>query len=314
MTLVVSPSRLPSKTALKVKATQRNKPMQLNKYLDKFFTYLEVERNYSSHTTLNYRIDLEEFAGFLGKIPVEAVAYPDLRRFLAQLKNRNLKPRTVSRKLSSLRSFFKFLQREGVIKSNPAKLLVTPKLDKPLPHFMSEEEAVQLIEAPQSGKINSSRDKAILEILYSTGIRVSELVGLNVDDVDFIGNIIKVRGKGKKERMAPIGDQALSALKEYMDDRRVDNKFIFVNKGGTRLSDRSVRDIINKYILEQAMAQHVTPHMFRHSFATHLLNHGADLRSVQELLGHVNLSTTQIYTHLTTEKLKKVYDQSHPHA
>jgi len=286
--------------------------MQLN--LNKFFTYLEIEKNYSSHTILNYRIDLEEFAKFIDKTPIEAIEYPDLRRFLAQLKGRNLKPRSLARKLSSLRSFLKFLQREGVIKTNPAKLLVTPKLDKPLPHFMSEEESVQLIEAPQSGKINSLRDKAIFEVLYSTGIRVSELVGLNVDDVDFFGNIIKVMGKGKKERMVPIGDQALKILKEYLDSRKIDNKFIFVNKGGTRLGDRSVRNIINKYILEQAMSQHVTPHMFRHSFATHLLDHGADLRSVQELLGHVNLSTTQIYTHLTTEKLKKVYDQSHPRA
>jgi tyrosine recombinase XerC len=284
------------------------------KYLEKFITYLEVERNYSSHTTLNYRIDLEEFFKFLGPASIETVGYPDLRRFLAQLKGRNLKPRTVSRKLSSLRSFFKFLQREKVIQSNPAKLLVTPKLDKPLPHFMSEEETIQLIESPKSGKINSPRDRAIFEILYSTGIRVSELVGLKVDDVDFIGNIIKVMGKGKKERMVPIGDQALDALKGYMDNRKVESKSVFLNKNGTRLSDRSVRNIINKYILEQAMAQHVTPHMFRHSFATHLLNHGADLRSVQELLGHVNLSTTQIYTHLTTEKLKKVYDQSHPRA
>ena len=284
------------------------------RYLDKFFTYLEVEKNYSSHTTLNYRIDLEEFARFLGGMTVETVAYPDLRRFLAQLKGRNLKPRSLARKLSSLRSFFKFLQREKIIQSNPAKLLVTPKLDKPLPHFMSEEEVVQLIESPKSSKRNSPRDKAIFEILYSTGIRVSELVGLNVDDVDFIGNIIKVMGKGKKERIVPIGNHALNALKEYMDGRKVDNKFIFVNKNGTRLGDRSVRNIINKYILEQAMSQHVTPHMFRHSFATHLLNHGADLRSVQELLGHVNLSTTQIYTHLTTEKLKRVYDQAHPRA
>ncbi len=284
------------------------------KYLDKFFTYLDIEKNYSTHTALNYRIDLEEFAAFLGENSVTAVEYPDLRRFLAQLKGRNLKPRTLARKLSSLRSFFKYLQREDVIQSNPAKLLVTPKLDKPLPHFMSEEETVQLIEAPRKGKFNSLRDKAIFEILYSTGIRVSELVGLNVDDVDFIGNIIKVLGKGKKERIVPIGDQALNVLKAYVDQRKVNNKFIFVNKGGTRLSDRSVRNIINKYILEQSMAQHVTPHMFRHSFATHLLNHGADLRSVQELLGHVNLSTTQIYTHLTTEKLKKVYDQAHPRA
>jgi integrase/recombinase XerC len=301
-------------------------------YLNKFLTYLEVEKNYSPHTTLNYRIDLEEFAGFLGKISIEAVEYPDLRRFLAQLKGRNLKPRTVSRKLSSLRSFFKFLQREKVIQSNPAKLMMTPKLDKPLPHFMSEEEAVQLIESPKSGKTNSPRDKAIFEILYSTGIRVSELVGLNVEDVDFISNIVKVMGKGKKERLVPIGDQALNVLKKYMDSRenspakvnknspplvggvRGGGNFVFANKSGTRLSDRSVRNIINKYILEQAMSQHVTPHMFRHSFATHLLNHGADLRSVQELLGHVNLSTTQIYTHLTTEKIKKVYDQSHPRA
>jgi len=284
------------------------------KYLDKFFTYLEVEKNYSSHTALNYRIDLEEFAKFLGAASVETVGYPDLRRFLAQLKGRNLKPRTLARKLSSLRSFFKFLQREKIIQTNPAKLLVTPKLDKPLPHFMSEEEAVQIIEAPKTGKINSPRDKAIFEILYSTGIRVSELVGLDVEDVDFIGNIIKVMGKGKKERLVPIGDQALDVLKEYLDHRKAEHKFVFANKNGTRLTDRSVRNIINKYILEQAMAQHVTPHMFRHSFATHLLNHGADLRSVQELLGHVNLSTTQIYTHLTTDKLKKVYDQSHPRA
>ena len=288
--------------------------MQLNKLFDQFFTYLEVEKNYSSHTTLNYRIDLEEFAKFLDKTPIEAVEYSDLRRFLAQLKGRNLKPRTLARKLSSLRSFFKYLQRDKIIQANPAKLLVTPKLDKPLPHFMSEEEAVQIIEAPKIGKINSPRDKAILETLYSTGIRVSELVGINVDDVDFIGNIIKVMGKGKKERMVPVGDKALSALKEYLDGRKVDNKFVFVNKNGTRLGSRSVRNVINKYILEQAMSQHVTPHMFRHSFATHLLNHGADLRSVQELLGHVNLSTTQIYTHLTTDKIKKVYDQSHPRA
>jgi len=287
---------------------------EINQYLDKFFTYLEVEKNYSSHTTLNYRIDLEEFAKFLDKTTVEKVEYQDLRRFLAQLKTRNLKPRTLARKLSSLRSFLKFLQREKILKSNPAKLLVTPKLDKPLPHFMSEEETVQLIESPKFGKINSLRDKAIFEILYSTGIRVSELVGLNVDDVDFFGNIIKVMGKGKKERIVPIGEQALTALKNYLDSRKIDNKFVFVNRGGTRLGDRSVRNIINKYILEQAMSQHVTPHMFRHSFATHLLNHGADLRSVQELLGHVNLSTTQIYTHLTTDKLKKVYDQAHPRA
>jgi len=286
----------------------------MNQYLNKFFTYLEIEKNYSAHTILNYRIDLEEFAKFLENTKVESVEYSDLRRFLAQLKGRNLKPRSLARKLSSLRSFFKFLQRDKVIKTNPAKLLVTPKLDKPLPHFMSEEETVQLIESPKFGKTNSPRDKAIFEILYSTGIRVSELVGLKVEDVDFFGNIIKVLGKGKKERIVPIGEQALSVLKEYLDQRKVDSQYVFGGRHDQHLTDRSVRNIINKYILEQAMAQHVTPHMFRHSFATHLLNHGADLRSVQELLGHVNLSTTQIYTHLTTDKLKKVYDKAHPRA
>jgi len=288
--------------------------MKATNHLHKFLIFLEIEKNYSSHTVLNYRLDLEEFGKFLDAKSIGSVEYSDLRRFLAQLKGRNLKPRSLARKLSALRSFFKFLQREKVIKSNPAKLLVTPKLDKPLPHFMSEEETVKLIEAPQAGKVGTLRNKAIFELLYSTGMRVSELVGLNVDDVDFFGNIIKVMGKGKKERMVPVGETALKALKDYLDSRKVEHSFVFANKNGTRLSDRSVRNIINKYILEQALSQHVTPHMFRHSFATHLLNHGADLRSVQELLGHVNLSTTQIYTHLTTDKLKKVYDQAHPRA
>ncbi|MBI4309600.1 MAG: tyrosine recombinase XerC [Candidatus Omnitrophica bacterium] len=278
-------------------------------HIQKFLSYLEIEKNYSHHTLLNYRLDLEEFARFLGEEPVESVVYPTLRRFLAQIRGQDLKPRSVARKLSSLRSFLKYLQREGVIKNNPAALLMTPKLDKPLPHFLSEEEAAQIIEAP-----SSLRDKAIFETLYSTGIRVSELVGLDVDHVDFFSNIVRVMGKGKKERLVPIGDKALESMKQYIDARAHQSRALFLNKSGGRLSDRGVRNIINKYILREAMARHVTPHMFRHSFATHLLNRGADLRSVQELLGHVNLSTTQIYTHLTTDKLKSVYDKAHPRA
>ncbi len=171
-----------------------------------------------------------------------------------------------------------------------------------------------MIEAPKGDKIAQMRDKAIFETLYSTGMRVSELVSLNCDSVDMIGNIVRVQGKGRKERLIPIGDRAIEAIKLYLDHRKTQADAIFLNKGATRLSDRSVRNIINKYILQEAMNQHVTPHMFRHSFATHLLNRGADLRSVQELLGHVNLSTTQIYTHLTTEKLKAVYNKAHPRA
>jgi len=286
----------------------------MNKYIEKFLSYLEIEKNYSPHTLLNYRLDLQEFAKFLGSDPVESIQYSTLRRFLAQMRERNLKPRSVARKLSSLRSFFKYLQREKVIKSNPAALLVTPKLDKPLPHFLSEAEAVQLIEAPKSDKISDQRDRAIFEALYSTGMRVSELVGLDVEDVDFISNIVRVMGKGRKERIIPIGDTALESMKDYVDHRPHESKAMFLNRSGTRLSDRSVRNIINKFILKESVRQHVTPHMFRHSFATHLLNRGADLRSVQELLGHVNLSTTQIYTHLTTDKLKNVYDKAHPRA
>ncbi len=286
----------------------------MNKHLIKFLSNLEIEKNYSDHTILNYRLDLAEFFKFLGDVPLEQVGYPDLRRFLAQLRTHNLKPRSVARKLSSLRSFFKFLQRENIITANPAKLLLTPKLDKPLPHFLSEAEAVEIIESPKDGKRASLRDKAIFETLYSTGIRVSELVGLNVGDVDFISNIARVRGKGKKERLVPIGNKALESLKLYLEERKVQGDVIFLNKNGTRIGTRSICNIINKYVLQEAMAQHVTPHMFRHSFATHLLNNGADLRSVQELLGHVNLSTTQIYTHLTTDKLKSVYDKAHPRA
>ncbi len=282
--------------------------------IGKYLTYLEIEKNYSSHTILNYRLDLQEFAKFAGDIPVQNIEYTLLRRFLAHMRDLHLKPRSVARKLSSLRSFFKYLQREKIIAKNPAALLVTPKLDKPLPHFLSEEEATQLIEAPKTDKMSDSRDKAIFEVLYSTGIRVSELVGLDVDDVDFISNIARVMGKGKKERIVPIGDTALEVLKKYIDTRVHTSSAMFLNKSGGRLSDRSVRNIINKFILKEAMRQHVTPHMFRHSFATHLLNRGADLRSVQELLGHVNLSTTQIYTHLTTDKLKSVYDKAHPRA
>jgi tyrosine recombinase XerC len=282
--------------------------------IPKFLSYLEIEKNYSPHTILNYKIDLEEFFDFLGSIKFNDVDYPALRRYLAQIRQKNLKPRTVARKLSCLRSFFKYMQREGIVDKNPAVLLVTPKLDKPLPHFLTEEEAVRLIESPNTDKLAELRDRAIFETLYSTGIRVSELVGMNVESVDGIGNVIRVMGKGRKERIVPIGEKAVDAIHRYCESRKIRTSALFLNKSGKRLTDRSVRNIINKYIQRESGKQHVSPHMFRHSFATHLLNHGADLRSVQELLGHVNLSTTQIYTHLTTEKLKNVYDKAHPRA
>jgi integrase/recombinase XerC len=286
----------------------------MNSYLTSFLSYLENEKNYSDHTLVNYRLDLEGFFQFLGHDNVTAVDYVSLRRFLAELKLKQLNARSVSRKLSVLRSFFRYLQREGVVARNPAVLVMTPKLDKTLPHFMTEPETVKLIDAPGEDGPCALRDRAVFETLYSSGIRVSELVGLSISDVDLIGNMIKVFGKGRKERVVPIGDKACEAIKAYLDSRTADHEAVFLNNRGGRLTARSVRNIINKHIQRISLQKKVHPHMFRHSFATHMLDHGADLRSVQELLGHVNLSTTQIYTHLTTEKIRSVYDKAHPRA
>jgi len=286
----------------------------MNRYLDKFLSYLEIEKNYSPHTITNYKIDLEEFLNFVEGAAMEKVDHFLLRKFLACLRAKEFRPRTVSRKLSAIRSFFKFLNREGLIQNNPAILLMSPKLDKPLPKFLTEKEMAAFIELPDLKKELGRRDRAILETLYTSGMRVSELVGLNVEDIDFIGNITKVLGKGRKERLVPVGNKAIDAIKEYVDYRPRKAKALFLNKNGKRLTDRGVRVIISKYIQVVSVHQNISPHIFRHSFATHLLNRGADLRSVQELLGHASLSTTQIYTHVTTDRLKKVYDQAHPRA
>lgn len=286
----------------------------MNRYLEKFLSYLEIEKNYSPHTLLNYKIDIEEFFDFIDSLPIERVEYLHLRKFLAVLRSKQQKSRTLARKTSTLRSFFKFLQREKYIKRNPALLLTTPKLDKKLPKFLTESETIKLVEAPIMTRVSGRRDRAILETLYSTGIRVSELVGLNIDSVDIIGNVVKVLGKGKKERLVPIGDKAIDALKDYLAHRKENKKALFLNKSKNRLSDRSIRNIVNKHIQLASIHLNISPHVLRHSFATHLLNRGADLRSVQELLGHVNLSTTQIYTHVTTARLKSVYDKAHPRA
>ena len=286
----------------------------MNRYIEKFLTYLDIEKNYSKHTILNYKLDLEDFFKFIADTPIEQVDYLLLRKFLAHLKMKQPKPRTVARKLSTLRSFLKFLNREGLIEKNPSTLLMSPKLDKVLPKFLVEDEMTSFVEAPSLKTESGKRDRAILETLYSSGIRVSELVGLNLEDVDLIGNIIKVYGKGKKERLVPIGEKAIEAIREYLNSRSKKSQALFLNKRGARLTAKSICDLTHKYIKTIGSNSHVSPHVLRHSFATHLLNRGADLRSVQELLGHANLSTTQIYTHVTTDKLKKVYEKAHPRA
>lgn len=290
----------------------------MDRYIDKFKNYLAVEKNYSAHTIKNYLADLKEFSRFLSGRDIINVDYLTVRKFLAHLREKRIAKRSVARKLSSLRTFFRFLQRDGYIKTSPVANIYTPKLDKKLPIFLDEKSVLKLITAPDKKTFQGARDGAILETLYSTGIRVSELVGIDISDVDSISGVIKVLGKGRKERLAPVGDKAVSAIREYLQYRNRkkwgDRKPLFLNKSGKRLTDRSIRRIVNKYIKDMSMKERISPHTLRHSFATHLLNRGADLRSVQELLGHKNLSTTQIYTHVTTERLKSVYDKAHPRA
>jgi len=289
----------------------------MDKYIEKFMRYMEIEKNYSPYTLLNYKLDLNDFNKFCGQISLEKIDYLLLRKYLAVLKEKNLGNRTVGRHLSALRSFFRFLCREGYLKTNPILMLSSPKLDKHLPSFMTEEEVAKLIESalPKDNRDELGlRNRAILETFYSSGLRISELVGLSLDDLDFISGIIKAKGKGKKERVVPVGDIALTAIRKYLDQRKKQSNAVFLNKNGKRISTRGVRDVVEKYLKSAGIQRGVSPHTFRHSFATHLLDRGADLRTVQELLGHANLSTTQIYTHLTTEKLKNVYDKAHPHA
>jgi len=244
-----------------------------------------------------------------------------VRRFLNHLAGHEYSKATVARKLATLRSFYKFCVKRGHVVSNPVAPIRTPKQEKRLPKFLNTEEVAALLAAPDDSDILGARDKAMLETLYSTGIRVSELVGLNLDDVDFLGEALTIRGKGRKERITPIGPTALAAIRKYLELRQKDARAttfnpqaLFVNKHGQRLSTRSVRRKLDKYLAQQGLDPSISPHTLRHTFATHMLNAGADLRSVQELLGHQSISTTQIYTHLTTNRLKEVYDQAHPRA
>lgn len=292
----------------------------MNPHVQNFLRFLESEKNASTHTVKNYAIDLREFSGFLNQKGIEGVDYVDIRSFLSLLKDKNYSKSSISRKLACIRSFFKFLAREEVVKTNPSAGIATPKREKKLPNFLEQEEVTKLIEAPPAENWEGKRDRAILETLYSSGLRVSELVGLNQDDLDFFSGLVRVRGKGKKERIVPLGQAALKAIQGYTDQRPPklrDNglkKPLYLNRSGGRLTDRSVRRMILKYCRATGLKKEVSPHMLRHSFATHMLNNGADLRSVQELLGHENLSTTQIYTHVTTKRLKEAYEAAHPRA
>jgi len=299
--------------------------------IHQFMRYLSVEKNASPHTCRCYRKDLEGFEDFLknsgmyvthlGEVEVEKVDRIAIRKYLSFLHRKNRKS-SIARKLSTLRSFFRYLVREQIVPSNPAKSVSTPKVEKTLPTTLTVDETFRLMESPKGlrekpserPKGNGLRDHAILELLYSSGLRVSELVGLNSRQLDLDLGVVRVMGKGSKERIVPVGKKAIDALKAYLEKRREvkEEDPLFVNFSGGRLTARSVGRLIKKYTKHSGIFRRVSPHSLRHTFATHLLDAGADIREIQEMLGHSSLSTTQRYTHVSMGKLMEVYDKAHP--
>ena len=293
-----------------------------------FERHLQDERGVSSHTRVAYLRDVGDFAAFLSheflNRPEAEIAAAEadvlaVRSYLAHLRSRGLSKSSIGRHLSALRTFFGFLSREGGVALNPARAVATPRAEKTLPRTLSVDEAAAVVEAPEGDEELPARDRALLELLYATGLRVSELVALDLADVDLPSRQLRTLGKGKKERIVPFGEKAAKALREYLQGRpqpkrRADADTLFPNGRGGRLTDRSVRRILSRALRLAGVTRHASPHALRHSFATHLLAAGADLRSIQELLGHSSLSTTQKYTHLDAERLIEVYRKSHPRA
>jgi integrase/recombinase XerC len=285
----------------------------VKKHINKFLRYMEVERGASPHTLRAYRKDLELFF----QSSAGGLELGDVRGFVASEINRGQKKSTASRRLAALRSFLKYLNREGLLKKNPARLISSPKLPKQLPRFLTVDEIFGLVEKPEGLSFIEQRDRAILELLYSSGLRVGELSGLNVEDVNLEEGLVKVMGKGRKERIVPVGSKAREALRSYLVEKMLQkksDKALFVSRNGKRLDPRGIRRIVRKYSLALGIEGKVSPHTLRHTFATHLLQSGADLRVIQELLGHASLSTTQKYTHLDITHLMDIYDKAHPMA
>ncbi len=293
---------------------------KLEPYIGKFLKYLEVERGVSVHTLRAYDRDLKDFAEYCQSDPKE-IEMVDIRGFLSNQMSEGRAKSTVARRLATLRSFFKYLYQEGYVKINYAKLVPSPKAPQHLPVFLDVDDAFGLVKAPEGIGLLPVRDRAILELLYSSGLRVSEVEGLNTDDLNVREGLVKARGKGKKERIVPVGGKAIEALKSYLIERVLfkkkklltgDDSALFLNKSGERLTDRQIRRIVVKYARLTGIEGQIGPHTLRHTFATHLLIGGADLRVIQELLGHSSLSTTQKYTHLDIGHLIDVYDKAHP--
>lgn len=303
--------------------------IDMNEKLDGFLIYLSAERSVSDHTVRAYRNDIDQFLDYLkrAKLQFELVDHTFLRRYLSWLKTQDYASKSIARKIAALRTFYRFLEREGHLQSNPAILLSTPKLEKKLPRYLKVSVMEELLRSPSRKTALGKRDRAILEVLYGSGVRVGEVTGLNLDDVDFFRKEIKVMGKGSKQRIVPLNKNAVEALRMYMIEGRKEllskcmktkikdaHEALYLNKNGYRLSAMGIRRMLSKYVKKVGLRQGITPHMIRHTFATHLLEGGADLRTVQELLGHVDLSSTQVYTHLSEARLKEVYLKAHPRA
>jgi integrase/recombinase XerC len=299
----------------------------MSDHISEFLSYLRFERGASENTVTSYENDLRQFAAHLkgqgdSEPDLLTVDNLDVRGFLASLVKQGLKKSSAQRKLAAIRSFYRYLFREGLIEKNPAKVVATPRKEKSQPSVLSVDDAVMLVEAPRVDKLDGLRDRAILEVFYSSGVRISELQGLDREQVDLPQGLAKVTGKGNKERFVPLGAKAVAAISAYISALDSENKIdisapqvpLFLNKYSLRLSVRGVRRVVMKYVGEKLIRGNISPHTLRHTFATHLLGAGADLRSIQEMLGHVSLSTTQKYTHLDLEKLMSVYDKAHPRA
>lgn len=290
--------------------------------IDSFLDYLKATKTQSQNTLRSYAGDLSQFLEYLKQRKLSEptllnARHLDIRGFLAYLRREEVSKRSAARKLSTLRSFYNYLMLQGLVEENVAKAVRSPKMSKKLPLFLYPKEIEALLEAPKDDVLGI-RDRAIIELLYATGIRVSELVSIKTEDVNFGSNYIIVFGKGSKERVVFFGKKAEESLERYLKESRpfllrdISEEYLFLNKNGTSISDRSIRRMIDKYVKQTALNSNISPHTLRHTFATHMLNNGADLKTVQELLGHSSLSTTQIYTHVTKEKLKEVYDKTFP--
>jgi integrase/recombinase XerC len=295
---------------------------KIETYVTEFLEYLEYQKGYSNYTILNYTNDLELFLEFLnieGINNLKEIDYKIIRNYLNFLDEKKFSKTTVARHISSLRSFYKYLLKEEIVSKNPMIFISNPKQTKKLPKFLYENEVEKLLEMPNLDNPKGIREELILEFLYSTGVRVSELCNIKLNDISFHEKKVKILGKGNKERYVYFGSRLEKILNLYLSESRpffskYENSYLFLNDSGNQLHDRRVRTIIDNLLKSKSATFHISPHVLRHSFATHMLNNGADLKTVQELLGHSDLSTTQIYTHISNERLKSVYLKSHPRA